>query len=63
MIGPAIFPDLIEQLATLAGLAVPNEDLDLLQAVLANHIASSRALLSLDLEDTEPIVSFDPRWR
>jgi hypothetical protein len=60
---PAISHELLERVAALVGLALPSEDLDLLQGVLTNQLASSGALLALELDDVEPIVTFDPRWR
>jgi hypothetical protein len=59
----SISSDAIQHLALLIGLDVPAGDLDFLQTVFANQTASSRALLPLELDDLEPIVTFDPRWR
>ena len=54
--------DLLEYVGRLVGLLVPDADLDPLQAALANQVAASDVLRSLQLDDLEPIVSFDPRW-
>jgi hypothetical protein len=54
---------LVEAVAAIAELGVPEEDRELLVAVLDNQLAGSRSLLELDVSEIEPIVSFDPRWR
>jgi hypothetical protein len=53
----------IEQLARYVGLAIPEIDLEVLEPALANQAAMTDALDRLELEDGEPIVTFDPRWR
>jgi hypothetical protein len=58
----AVTPELVERLAGLVGLALPAGDLEPLQLVLVHQVASAEALRSLELDDVEPIVSFDPRW-
>jgi hypothetical protein len=58
-----VTPEVVDVLAGVAGISVPEEDLELLSAVLANQLAGVRRLEELDLGDVEPIVSFDPRWR
>ena len=55
-------PDVVDVLARVAGITVPEEDRDLLTALLANQLAGVRRLEALDVGDVEPIVSFDPRW-
>jgi len=60
---PSISPELVEHLSALVGLDVPPGDRPLLQSVLANQAASAAALVPLELDDLEPIVTFDPRWR
>ena len=60
---PRITPDVVDTLAQVAGFEVPEEDRELLAAILQNQLASVRRLEQLDVGDVEPIVSFDPRWR
>jgi Asp-tRNA(Asn)/Glu-tRNA(Gln) amidotransferase C subunit len=55
--------ELIKHVAVLAGLVVPDEDIDLLAGAVQNQIEAAEVLLVLELDDIEPIVSFDPRWR
>jgi hypothetical protein len=54
---------LIRTLAHVAGIRVPEEDLEPLVAAYKNHVAGMAALDALDLEEQDPIVVFDPRWR
>jgi Asp-tRNA(Asn)/Glu-tRNA(Gln) amidotransferase C subunit len=52
----------IQELARLAGLVVPEEDVAPLAAALANQLASMALLDQLDLAQVNPILEFDPRW-
>jgi hypothetical protein len=55
-----------ELIATIAGLAeleIPPGDLAGLTAVLANQLEMAGRLRPIDLLDTLPITSLDPRWR
>lgn len=52
----------VQELARLAGLQVPDEDLAPLAIALANQIASMAQLDQLDLAQVSPILEFDPRW-
>jgi hypothetical protein len=54
---------LIKHVAALTGLVVPDEDLDLLAGAAQNQLTAAEMLRALELDDLEPIVSFDPRWR
>jgi hypothetical protein len=53
---------MLQSLADLAGITVPDEDLEPLRAVLANQWAMASHLRPLDVSDLPPIVSLDPRW-
>jgi hypothetical protein len=53
----------IEQLARYVGLEIPEIDLEVLEPALANQAAMIEILDRLELDDGEPIVTFDPRWR
>lgn len=55
--------ELVETLARAAGFELPDEDRELLAALLGNQLEAIRSLEELDVTDVEPIVSFDPRWR
>jgi hypothetical protein len=50
-------------LAAAAGLALPEEDRDLLVEAFAAQAKVVQSLLSVDVAEMEPIVTFDPRWR
>jgi hypothetical protein len=55
--------ELIKRIAAFAGLVVPDEDLALLAGATQNQLSAAAVLRALELDDVEPIVSFDPRWR
>lgn len=55
--------ELVEALMRVAGIELPDEDRELLTLVLENQLRSARLLEGVDVENVEPIVSFDPRWR
>ena len=52
----------IRTLASVAGIAVPEEDVEPLVAAYRSHLAGMAALEALDLDDHDPIVTFDARW-
>jgi hypothetical protein len=52
----------IETLAAVAGIVVPEGDREILAGALENQLAGAAALLNIEAADVEPIVSFDPRW-
>jgi hypothetical protein len=54
---------LIKHVAALTGLLVPDEDLGLLAGAAQNQLSEAELLRALELDDLEPIVSFDPRWQ
>jgi hypothetical protein len=62
MTSQSIDTELVQRAATFAGLAVPDGDLALLLAAAQNQLASAEHLRTLELDDVEPIVTFDPRW-
>lgn len=59
---PELAPTTVRELAALAGLALPEEDVALLAALLAGHAQVVVPLLELDLADTPSALDFDPRW-
>lgn len=52
----------VRTLAGVAGIAIPEEDMEALIRALRNHMAAMASLDELDLDDCDPIVTFDPRW-
>lgn len=46
----------------LAGIALPEEDIEPLAAALAAHAVTIAPLLELDLQDTPSALDLDPRW-
>ena len=58
-----ITPEIVDTLAAAANLTVPADDRELLAAILRNQLAAVRLLEDLDVQNVEPIVSFDPRGR
>ena len=60
--GELVDADTVRTLAKVAGITLPEEDVEPLVGALRNHVASMKALEDLDIEDADPIVTFDPRW-
>ncbi len=54
--------DVIRTLAAVAGITIPDEDIQPLIGALRNHLAGMKALEDLDIDEADPIVTFDPRW-
>jgi Asp-tRNA(Asn)/Glu-tRNA(Gln) amidotransferase C subunit len=54
--------DVVRTLARVAGIKLPEEDVEPLVGALRNHLAGMKALDELDLDEADPIVTFDPRW-
>jgi hypothetical protein len=54
--------DVIRMLADVAGISIPDEDIRPLVGAMRNHLAGMEALDALDLDESDPIVTFDPRW-
>ena len=50
-------------LAELAGLHFPPDDLVPLAAALDAHLEFVAPLLNAELDDTNPSLTHDPRWR
>jgi hypothetical protein len=53
----------IRTLADVAGIVIPDEDMEPLIGAFKNHLVGMEALDALDLEEHDPITVFDPRWR
>jgi hypothetical protein len=54
--------DVVRTLAGVAGITIPDEDIQPLIGALRNHLAGMKALEDLDIDEADPIVTFDPRW-
>jgi Asp-tRNA(Asn)/Glu-tRNA(Gln) amidotransferase C subunit len=54
--------DVVRTLASVAGITIPDEDVEPLIGALRNHLAGMKALEDLDVDEADPIVTFDPRW-
>ena len=63
MSGAGTDPELVARLCGLVGVEPLPEDVELLALVLDNELGQAEQLRVLELDDLEPIVSFDPRWR
>ena len=57
---PSVTPEDVERLAALAGLRLPEEDLQPLVRSLVAHMELVEPLLRLDLSAVEPSLRFDP---
>lgn len=57
-----IDPAIIEALAVLLGLDVPEVEAPALGDAVRGQLSSVRSLDELDLTDIMPAVEFDPRW-
>lgn len=55
--------DVVRTLAGVAGISLPEEDVEPLVGALRNHLKGMEVLDQLDLEESDPIVTFDPRWK
>jgi hypothetical protein len=55
-------PDVVLMLARVAGITVPEEDVQPLTGALQNHLKGMEVLDGLALDESDPIVAFDPRW-
>jgi hypothetical protein len=58
----AITPTTIEELAGLAGLPLEADRQVMLAGVLQQLIEGVHAMDALDLDETEPVITFDARW-
>ncbi len=61
--GPCIMPAEVQRMGYLLGLEIPEDDLAPLADALSGQLASIMELQSLDLENVEPLVQFDPTWQ
>lgn len=57
-----ITPDTVRQLADVAGITVPAEDVDSVVAALRAYRSAFKAVEALDLTEVDPVVVTDPRW-
>ena len=55
-------PPVIEALAVLLGLAVPETEVPELGDAVRGQMASVQSLDLVDLTDIMPAIEFDPRW-
>ena len=55
--------DDLQVVAAMLGLAIPDEDVEALAAMVADQLAVIDRLEQLDLTDINPLLEFDPRWR
>jgi Asp-tRNA(Asn)/Glu-tRNA(Gln) amidotransferase C subunit len=60
--GEEIDAEVVRTLARVAGISLPEEDVEPLVGALRNHLAGMKALEELDIDEADPIVTFDPRW-
>jgi Asp-tRNA(Asn)/Glu-tRNA(Gln) amidotransferase C subunit len=61
--GGPVSRDVLLTLARVAGITLVPEDLAQLATALADQLGSIEILDEVDLEEFNPIVEFDPRWR
>jgi hypothetical protein len=54
--------DVIRTLADVAGIEIPDEDMQPLIGAFKNHLAGMEVLNGLDLGENDPITTFDPTW-
>ena len=52
----------VRQLAKVAGITVPDEDIDSVVAALRVYRSAFKPLEALDLTEVDPVVVTDPRW-
>jgi hypothetical protein len=52
----------IRTLAEVAGIEIPDEDIEPLIGAFRNHLAGMKVLDDLDLGESDPITVLDPRW-
>ena len=55
--------NVVRTLAGVAGISLPEEDVEPLVGALRNHLKGMEVLDKLDLEESDPITIFDPRWK
>jgi hypothetical protein len=53
---------LIRTLGHVAGVSIPDEDVEPLVGAFKNHLSGMQELDGLDIDEHDPIVTFDPSW-
>jgi len=53
----------IRTLAEVAGIEIPDEDIEPLIGAFRNHLEGMKVLDELELGENDPITVFDPRWQ
>ena len=53
----------VARLAEMSGLHFPDEDVPALAEALGGHLDFVAPLLRADLDDANPALTHDPRWR
>ena len=57
-----ITADTVRRLAEVAGITVPDEDVESVVAALRTYRSAFKAVQDLDLTEVDPVVVTDPRW-
>ena len=57
-----VTPEVTRLLMRLAGLTVPEEDVELLAGAIGSQLAAIAVLDEIDLTDVNPAVEFDATW-
>jgi hypothetical protein len=55
--------NVIRTLARVAGIDVPEEDIEPLIGAYRNHLAGMKVLDQLELDEHDPLPTFDATWR
>jgi len=53
----------IRTLAEVAGIEIPDEDIEPLIGAFRNHLEGMKVLDELELGENDPITVFDARWQ
>ena len=54
--------NVIRTLGKVAGIEIPDEDIEPLIGAYRNHLAGMAVLDQLELDEHDPIVTFDATW-
>ncbi len=54
--------NVIRTLGKVAGIDIPDEDIEPLIAAYRNHLAGMAVLDQLELDEHDPLVTFDATW-
>jgi Asp-tRNA(Asn)/Glu-tRNA(Gln) amidotransferase C subunit len=57
-----VTPEITRLLARLAGLSVPEEDVELLTGAIGSQLAAISTLDDIDVTDVNPALEFDASW-